>query len=850
MATPTLAPVRPRVRRIIVRTAVALLLVVTLALAGLAAWFYATARRALPQVEGSIRLRGLSAPVTVTRDHQGVPHILAATPDDLFFAQGFVTAQDRLWQMDVSRRFAGGELSEIFGADFFGSDMLKVDRAQRTLMLRPVAQRAFAALPARERSHLEAYARGVNALIEQQRARRQFPIEFRLLRYQPRDWTAEDCMVVVLNMVESLNHGYYADDLAREKVATKVPPELLKDLYPTTSWRDHPPTAKSKRISPDEPPMNEDEQPTDDDSAVTRLRRWRELLPLASVAMASDAVGDEEKPVPGSNNWVVSGAHTVSRKPLLSNDMHLEHHIPNIWYEAHLELTQPSEGKQLNAAGVTVPGFPYIIAGHNRRIAWGYTNLGPDVEDVYVEEFNGAGEYKTPQGWQKPEHRREVIKVKDAPDVALDVVVTRHGPVITGIVPEETRKIALRWNIYDEKLAPSSIYWDLNTATDWTEFRAAWSRHVAPSLNVVYGDVDGHIGYQATGAIPIRNGWEGNLPVAGADGAHEWAGYIPFNELPQVFDPENGMLATANARITPDGYKYMAGNQWFPPYRQERIYRMLGSGRKFGPNDMLALEMDVYSDFDRFTAERMVYAIDHARNPSESARRAADILRTWDGRVTADSAAPVLTSVTRRYLWQLLLERYLGGPDSEAAASTRPRRVMSGVYKEYSWGMQSVALEGLLLRQPQRWLPKGVASWDELLAAAVERAVTDKDAPRDLGQWTWGRFLPLSLQHPLFGGVPVLNHWSGPGTVPQPGNAYTVKAAGRGFGASQRFTIDLGDLDGSISNIVTGQSGQIFSPYYMDQWKAWSEGGSFPLPFSHDAVRQAAAHTLRLEPAN
>jgi len=842
MVSPTLAPAPRRARRILLRVGVAFLLVVALALTGLATWFYATARAGLPQLDGTIKLHGLGAPVTVARDHQGVPHIVAATADDLFFAQGFVTAQDRLWQMDVSRRFAGGELSEIFGATFFGTDMLKVDRAQRTLLLRPVAQRALAALPARERSQLEAYARGVNAAIEQDRDH--LPIEFRLLRYQPRPWTAEDCMLVVMNLVESLNHGYYADDLAREKVAAKVPPELLKDLYPTTSWRDHPPTAKSKRISPDEPPANEDEDSMDDDSAVTRLRHWRDVLPLPGVNM----VGDEERFVPGSNDWVVSGAHTVSGKPLLSNDMHLEHHIPNIWYEAHLELSQPTEGKQFNAAGVTVPGFPYIIAGHNQRIAWGFTNLGPDVEDVYVEEFNAAGEYNTPQGWEKPEQRREAIKVKGAPDVPLDIVVTRHGPLITGLVPNETRRIALHWNIYDEKLPPSLIYWELNTATDWAEFRSAWSHHVTPSLNVVYGDVDGHIGYQATGAIPIRNGWDGNLPVAGADGAHEWAGYIPFDELPQSLDPAAGMLATANARITPDGYKYMAGNQWFPPYRQERIYRMLDSGRKFAPADMLALEMDVYSDFDRFTAERIVYAIDHARNPSERARKAADILRTWDGRVTVDSPAPALTSVTRRYLWQLLLEGYMGAPDAETV-STRPRRVVSGVYKEYSWGMQSVALESLLSRQPQRWLPKGVTSWDELVAAAVERAVSDKDAPRDLTQWTWGKFLPLSLQHPLFGSVPGLSHWSGPGTVPQPGNAYTVKAAGRGFGASQRFTIDLGDLDGSLSNIVTGQSGQIFSPYYMDQWPAWSEGTSFALPFSHDAVRHAAAHTLTLEPA-
>ncbi|HSE48106.1 MAG TPA: penicillin acylase family protein [Terriglobales bacterium] len=836
-----LAPTRPRSRRIAARITIALLLVVLVAVAGAGGWFYATARAALPQLEGSIGLRGLSAPVTVARDSQGVPHIAAASPEDLFFAQGFVTAQDRLWQMDINRRFAAGELSEIFGADFFGSDMLKVDRGQRTLLLRPVAQRAVAALPARERAHLEAYARGVNAAIEQQRGH--LPIEFRLLRYEPKQWTAEDTMLVVLNIVESLNHGTYADDLAREKVAARVPAELMADLYPTTSWRDQPPTDKPKRLSADDPTPEEEEEMTDEDSAVTRLRRWRELLPLAA------PLGDEERPRAGSNNWVVSGAHSVSGKPLLSNDMHLGHHIPNVWYEAHLKLTQPVEGKTFDVAGVTLPGFPYVIAGHNGRVAWGFTNLGPDVEDVYVEEFNGKGEYKTPQGWAKAEHRQEVIKVKKGGDVTLDIVVTRHGPIISDLVPGETRKVALRWNVYDEKQPPALVYWDVNTATDWSSFRAAWSRHVAPALNVVYADVDGHIGYQATGMIPIRKGWEGNLPVAGGDDAHEWAGNIPFEELPQVFDPASGVLATANARITPNGYRYMAGNQWFPPYRQERIYRMLGSGRKFAPADMLALEMDVYSEFDRFVAERIVYAVDHAKQPSEKARKAADILRTWDGRVLPDAVAPVLTSVTRRYLWQLLLEGYLGAPDPPGQGEPT-RRVVSGVYKEYSWGMQSVALENLLARQPQRWLPKGTANWDELITAAVERAVTDKEAPRNLDDWTWGKFLPLTLAHPLLGPVPGVGRFVGPGTVPQAGNSFTVKAAGRSFGASQRFTIDLGKLDDSLSNIVTGQSGQIFSAHAMDQWSAWYEGGSFPLPFTDEAVRKATVHTLTLKPAN
>ncbi len=322
-------------------------------------------------------------------------------------------------------------------------------------------------------------------------------------------------------------------------------------------------------------------------------------------AMAADA---DARLVVGSNNWVVSGAHTVSGKPLLSNDMHLGHQMPNLWYEAHLRCENSGCGS-FDAAGVTLPGMPYVIVGHNQRIAWGFTNVGPTVEDIYVETFNPAGQYLTPEGWKTPEHRREAIHVKGKPDVVVDVAVTRHGPIITELVPGETRKLALRWTLYDGTHNP---FFDADSAQNWEQFRSAFSRFDAPGQNVVFADVDGNIGYQATGKIPIRASGDGSLPENGSDNTHEWTGYIPFDKLPSIYNPPSGIIATANGRITPDGYPYSISSGWEAPWRTARIYRVLESGKKFSSGDMLALQTDIYSDADRFFAERFVYGVDHA----------------------------------------------------------------------------------------------------------------------------------------------------------------------------------------------------------------------------------------------
>jgi penicillin G amidase len=825
-------------------------------------WLYWTAHSAVPQMDGKISVPGISSKVRVVRDEHGVPTIEAATLEDLFFAQGYVTAQDRLWQMDLMRRAAAGELSEIIG-----DDTVKMDREERILGLRLAAEAAEKNISVRDRAYFDAYTRGVNAFLESHRDR--LSLEFRLMKYTPKPWTVTDSLLVGARMVQDLNHYSNPPALTREKILAKLGPELTSDLYVNSSWRDRPPT-ETLRMN-DEPKAKSSDDDDDDDEEVDPQGESGRItsappsthIPQRLKPSSYQTPNDRAEAVPypkpfsaftleesdsfrpGSNNWVVSGQHTVTGKPLLSNDMHLDHQMPNLWFEAHLRTTTGN----FDVAGVTLPGVPFVIVGHNQRIGWGFTNVGPTVEDEFIEEFNAQGQYKTPSGWADAQHRQEVIHIKGRPDVTFDVVTTRHGPVITDLLPGETRKIALRWTLQDGE---GLVFFDVNSAQNWDEFRKAFSNFGAPGQNVMYGDVDGHIGYQATGRVPIRVAGDGSLPVSGSDDAHEWKGWIPFDEMPHVYDPPEGILATANGRITPTGYKYSISTEWEAPWRTDRIYRVLESGKKFAPADMLALQMDVSSTYDHFCADKFLYAIDHAPNASDRAKRAAEILRDWNGRMSADSAAPTIETKARQELARMLLEPKLG------AQTHGPNRGELS-WKSYRWAMSSVWLENVLTKQPTRWLPPGYSDYGSLLTAAVENSVQTEKlavnnstnvslAPPDLNQWKWGKTYPVEIDHLVLSHLPLIGRFTGPGLHPLSGSGLTVKAVGRGFGPSERLTWNFANFDESTLNLVTGESGIFLSPYYLDQWTAWYGGTTFAFPFSPAAVEHHRMHELTLEP--
>ncbi len=767
-------------------------------------WVMRAMHKQLPQLEGELRLSGLQAPVTVRRDAHGVPHIEAANLDDLLEAQGYVTAQDRLWQMDMARRMALGDSAEILGKSF-----VEHDRTQRVLAIGDTAERIAGNLPPQDRRLFEDYARGVNAYIESHQ--KNLPAEFRLLMYKPRAWTTTDSLAVALSMVQMLDERWQ-HKLEREQVTARLGPTLAAALYPTGSWRDHPPVTTEPDITA--PGQSEPMVPLDSSQAVLR-----DLLRLRDATKSSDC----EECIAGSNEWVVSGEHTASGKPMLSNDMHLGHAIPNIWYESDLHAGA------FHAAGVTVPGLPLITAGHNDHIAWGFTALYGDTQDLYVERTNGHGEYMGAGGaWRPFERSRETIRVRGSSDVELTVERTDHGPVISQLLPHEQRTLSLRWSGYDPSADGIPLF-ELDSATDWKSFREALRRWWAPTLNVVYADDQGHIGYQAVGYIPERPGGLTGVPIA--DEQHEWQGFIPFDELPSTLDPPAGIIATANSRITPDGYPHPMTLEWAEPYRNERIWKWLAGKDKLTPANMLTLQTDIYSEVDQELGQRFAYAIDHAGKADAKLRQAADLMRSWNGEVSIDSPAAAVVAAARSAFWPMLLEPKLGAE-----------------WRAYQWSERDFAMEELVMHAPAAWLPKPYANWDDFLAACVETGMREAHAPADLTKWRYGYSHPVVIVHPLYSLLPWFKGWTGTGVQPQSGDTTTVKQVGSYFGPSQRFTIDWSDVDGATENIVMGQSGDPVSPYYRDQWPFWYGGTTFALPFSDGAVSRATAHTLRLLP--
>ncbi len=777
-------------------------------------WLRHAMQAQLPQIDGELHSRAIIAPVAVERDHQGVPHLSAESMDDLIAGQGYVAAQDRLWQMDVLRRAASGELAEILG-----SDLVAHDRAQRVLEFRPTAERLTASLNPQDRRLFEDYARGVNAYIAETDA---LPAEFRLLRYRPRPWQPVDSMLIVLSMVQMLDEQW-PTKLSRERITAHLGPTLAADLYPTGSWRDHPPGASTPDLTQPPapittPPANEEEGPQAAAAAAEDLLALRATLRSAPLNLGLPC----GQCIAGSNEWAVSGARTAGGRPLLSNDMHLNHQVPGIWYE--MDLRAPG----YHAAGLALPGMPMIVAGHNEHIAWGYTAMYADTQDLYVERTNPQGDYWYQNAWHPMERDHETIHVRLGKDVSFDVLRTDHGPVLTPLLPHESRTITLRWGVYDAQLATGMPLYPLNTAANWQQFQAAVSQWWAPTLNVIYADDQGHIGYQAVGHLPQRPG--GLAPTPIRDEAHEWQGMIPFALLPSVFDPPSGILATANSRVTPDGYTPPLTLEWASPYRNERIWKWLAAHDKLTRADMLTLQTDIDSEVNHELAQRFAYAIDHARKTTAQQRQAADILRSWDGVMHTSQAAPAVLAAARDALWPLLLQPRLGND-----------------WHIYEWPESAYVQEQIVTTTPPAWLPPAFASWDELLAAAVTAGLADRQAPADLTRMQYGDKHTVALAHPLYAMLPFLR-WTGIGPLPQSGDTTTVKQVGHSFGPSQRFTMDWSDVDHSTENIVMGQSGDPLSPWYRDQWSAWYQGSTFALPFTESAVHAAAEHTLRLAP--
>lgn len=710
-------------------------------------WF---ALRPLAQTSGTIAAQ-VSAPATVVRDAAGVPHIKAATWQDAVFLQGYVTAQDRLWQMDALRRLAAGELAEVVGALAVNSD-----RDARRLRMRRTAEAHFKTLPPADREVMAAYARGVNAFIETHLDN--LPIEFTILGYHPRPWSAVDSILAGLQMHRNLTTTFDAE-LAKEKLLQGGDAAKVNQLFPSRTGREA---------------------------------------------------------QPGSNAWVISGAHTATGKPLLANDPHLEFGIPSTWFQIHLEAPG------LNVTGVSLPGVPCIVVGHNERIAWGVTNLGYDVQDTYLEKFNlNSGRYVFQGQTEQARLEREVIEIKGARPVNFAQWVTRHGPVTPG---DGGRPAALRWTA-SEPGTFQFAFLDLNRAKDWTEFRAALKRFPGPGQNFVYADVDGNIGYQATGLLPIRVGYGGDVPVDGSGGEFEWAGFIPFEELPSVYNPPHGLIVTANQNPFPADYKYAVHGDFAPEYRGNQIRAMLTGRNGLKPEDMLAVQKDVYSAFSLFLARRMIAAFDRVKPANQPLADAVSTLRGWNGQVEKSSPAPMLVDLAFRQFRKQLAESASPGKGDQYAAQMSPS-----------------VIQTLIENGGKGWFPDLDAVLVKSLKDGYEEGA--RIAGSNARRWDYGTYNEVTIRQPVVGQIPLVGAYFNIGPVPMSGSSTTVKQTTKRLGPSMRFVADLSDLDRSLNNLTVGESGQPFSWHYKDQWDAYYSARSLPMQFK----KVEAKSTLTVNP--
>jgi penicillin amidase len=720
--------------------------------------------------------------------------------------------------MDILRRAAAGELAEIFGSAAIATDL-----QNRMLGLKLAAEKCVAETDADTRALLQAYARGVNRYMEDRREH--LPVEFQALKYAPRPWTPADSLLVGAYMYKVLTSSWEWE-IKRAQVTEKLGPELARELYVADSPLDHPIVGVAL---PDQAvPAGRKSAPP---APKKTKRNIAETQAWANAARTLQQFEDESEFAFGSNNWVLSGAHTYSGKPLLANDTHLELEVPCIWYLA--QLTAPG----WNVKGFALPGVPLVIIGHNERIAWGFTNNGADVQDLYIETFNPKNprEYKVNGKWVAAEIRKEVIRVKGGADLTLDVAVTRHGPVVRR---EGTRGYALRWTATDPGGLSFGYPW-VGQARNWEEFRAAMRRVKGPAQNGVYADVDGNIGFQVAANIPVRKSGHGEVPVPGDTDDYEWTGYIPFEELPVEFNPPGGIIATANARVVGPGYKRFLTENWMPPYRPDRIYALLGSKKKFRPQDLIEIQTDLYSQPHRLLAEHLRKAAEKHPPKDARARWLIEQFPKWNGRATAGSVEMSMLDFTRRILRKQILEAKLGDVEM------------------YRWWRSEVFLQNVLRDRPAHWLPKEFAAaasasegYDELLSRSADEAIREMERASDsdkVGQWSWGTFMQLTIFHPLARSGFLRRHLS-IGPIAQPGSSFSVKQTGRSLGPAMRFVADLANLDNSLMNITMGQSGQYLSRYYEDQFPEWYEGRGINSSFSDAAQDKARVNRLRLLP--
>ena len=774
---------------------------------GSCSWF------ALPSYDGIEEVPGLDAPVEIVRDAHAIPHIYAQSPRDGAFAMGYVHAQDRLWQLEMQRRIGQARLAEVVG-----EPAIEPDKFLRTLGIYRVAERNFEMLTPEAQAIYEAYAKGVNAYLETHSEL--LPLEFQLLGHEPEPWRPADSLVWLKIMAWDLGDNF-SDELLRARLASTLDRAQLQDL-----WAQH----------PDDPPVGPHaEAPAFDGSGIDFA--------------ALDAVAERAMPALrasglGSNAWVVSGAHTESGKPLLANDPHLRLEVPSVWYLAHISTPD------FEIVGSTLPGLPFPLLGRTRNLAWGFTNTGSDVQDLFIERIDpdDPARYLAPEGSLPFEVRTETIGVSGGDPITLEVRETRHGPVVSDLLEESeefleaSHVLAFSWTALADDDVSAQALVHAAGAGGWEEFVEALSDLAVPQQTIVFADADGTIGYVAPGRVPIRASGQGHLPAPGWTGTHDWVDRVPFEALPGDYDPASGRIVSGNNRMVSDDYPYYLTDDWTPPYRAQRIDALLDARPKHDVASFSAIQQDQVS----LAAARLVPVLLKLAEPAnDTGRTALAMLGAWDHTMGRGSTEALIYMAWARELMHVLFADELGD-----------------VFEDY-WKIRTEVIHRALGERPE-WCDNETTSQQETCAEAVSRALKISleylavTYGHDMDDWRWGEAHAVRMKSRILGEVPAVGSWFEI-NMPSGGEKETIKAGGfdvadaerpfaQNHGAGYRAVYDLGNPERSVFVISTGQSGNPLSSHYEDYAEPWRDGQYLPMLTKRAAVEEDALGTLVLEP--
>jgi len=820
-------------------------------------------KASFPETSGEIKLSGLNAPVRVVRDKMGIPHIYASSLHDLFMAQGFVHAQDRFWQMDFWRHIGSGRLSEMFG-----KGQLDTDAFLRTLGWRQIAEKEFETLDPESRSILTAYSDGVNAYLKD-RSGTQLSLEYGILglltpSYKPEPWTPINSLTWAKAMAWDLR-GNMGEEIERAILLKTLTQEQVNQLYPPYP-SDHPIIVSQIGDLSASPQTSPARQALDATSSFSSTNLEFVSRKLASLDGVLGAAGS----FIGSNNWVVSGKLSASGKPLLANDPHLSIQMPSIWYQIGLHCAPKSADCPFEVAGFSFAGVPGVVIGHNDRIAWAFTNTGPDVMDLYVEKLNpnNPNQYEYMGKWVDMEVHTETIKIGGGQPVDLQVRVTRHGPIISdtyaplkndvtptatafkdraGIELPKNYAIALRWTA----LEPGSVFkaiWGFDKAKNWEEFRSAARYFVVPAQNLLYADVDGNIGYQMPGNVPIRAKGDGRIPVPGWTGEYEWTGYIPFEEQPFVFNPPSGYIVSANNQVPPNDYKYLISTDWDYGFRAQRIVDMIQQAP--GKID-IAYFQKMQGDDKSLNAATMVPILKEVKFDPALAKIRDQYLSNWDYQETLDSAPATLFEA---FWWDLVAATFLDEnipQDYQPAGGSRTYEIMRNLVKnpKSPWWDDKTTKDKVETRDDM---------FVKAFAEAVKCKVCTAKFGADIGKWKWGELHAATFRNGTLGqsGIAPIENLFNRGPFPTNGGESIVNATGwdiyKSFEVnwlpSMRMIVDLSDLNNSVTVHTTGQSGHAYHPHYIDMAVLWRNIQYYPMWWNEDSITKDAEAQLKLIP--